>query len=266
MEPAFTGRPSQSIYSNGFSIQMPMQSEIVPSFVWIHTMKVTLGSFGFFWMLLAGLPAIAQNSSMWKETGELINGASVFVKNDSIKNIRSVEFRNTVYKRADFSYSDLSGNTQRERFVFDCSDSSYKNNDTSSGFYSDVLWVTPFTQKNSIESVAHRFLCPGSKDPWVEFFESSGSLANLYFINARTLSTVKNPRYGHVKAGVVLAGYKDTRIAIKTFMLYVACKQRLLGELDFFEYRQPSSPALILEEQNPGSLGASWLDVLCNVR
>jgi len=83
-------------------------------------MKATLGFFGFFGLLLAGLPATAQNSSKWKETGASINGASVFVKIDTIKNFRSVEFRNTVYKRADFSYSDLAGSTQRERFVFDC--------------------------------------------------------------------------------------------------------------------------------------------------
>jgi len=265
MAPVITARRCQSIYSDASSIQAPMQTEMARSFAWIHPMKATLGFFGFFGLLLAGLPATAQNSSKWKETGASINGASVFVKIDTIKNFRSVEFRNTVYKRADFSYSDLAGSTQRERFVFDCSDSSYKNNDTSPGFYSDVSWITPFTPKDSIQSVAHQFLCPGAKDPWVEFFESTETLAKLYFINAQSLSTAKNPKYGYVKSGVVLAGYKDTRIAMKTFMLYAACKQRLLGELDFFEYIQASNPALILEEQNPGSLGASWLDVLCNV-
>lgn len=60
-----------------------------------------------------------------KATGAKPANAPIYVKLDSIKNIKSVNYKGVIYRRADFSYS-IAGLTSRERFVFQCDAHSYK--------------------------------------------------------------------------------------------------------------------------------------------
>jgi hypothetical protein len=210
--------------------------------------------------------AKAQLKSSWMKIGRILNGSDVYIKESSKRSIKSVEFSSTTYHRGDFSFTDYIGNTTTKRLVVDCKESSYKNDDKQSGYYVDLSWITPFHNKDSIESIGYNYLCPDAKSPWVEFNESSGSLAKLYYINAMTISENKNPRYGAVRSAIVVEGYKSSRIQSSVFMLYVACKQGLSATRDMYDYLSPSNPSLYLTEDNPGSLGEGWSEILCSVK
>jgi hypothetical protein len=197
--------------------------------------------------------AKAQFKSSWAKIGRTLNGGDVYIKEGSKRNIKSVEFSYTTYHRGDFSYTDYIGNTTTKRLVVDCDNSSYKNDDSQSGYYVDLSWITPFTSKESIESIG--YYCPEAGDPWVEFNESSGALAKIYYINARTISEDKHPRYGVVRSAIVVEGYKSSRTQSSIFMFYVACRRGLSGTRDMYAYMRPSNPSLTLTEDNPGSLG-----------
>jgi len=210
--------------------------------------------------------ATAQFSSLWIKTGKTINGSDVYIRQNSIRTMTSVEFSNTTYRRGDFSYTDYSGLTTRKRLVADCKESSYKNGDKESGYYVDLSWITPFTRKDSIESIGYHYLCPEASDPWVEFYEDSGSLRKIYYINKLTITEANNPRYGPVRSGIMVEGYKDSRIQSKVFMFYVACRRGLSGTRDMYMYMKPSNPSLSLSEDNPGSLGEAWSETVCGIK
>ena len=210
--------------------------------------------------------AKAQYKSSWAKVGRILNGSDVYIKEGSVRTIKSIEFSNTTYRRGDFSYTDYSGITAARRLVVDCKDSSYKNDDNQSGYFVDVSWITPFTKKDSIESIGYYYLCPEASSPWVEFYESTGSLPKIYYINAMTISEDKNPRYGVVRSGIVVEGYKSSWIQDSVFMFYVACRQGLSGTRDMYAYLRPGNPSLRLTEDNPGSLGEGWSQILCGVK
>lgn len=215
----------------------------------------------------AGLvPAKAQFRSSWTRIGGSVNSGDVYIKEGSIKTIRSVGFRNTTYRRGDFSYTDYSGITSKKRLAVDCNNSSYKNDDNDPGYFIDLTWITPFTQKNSIESIAYHYLCPEPSDPWVDFYETTGHPSKIYFINARTITESKNSRYGSVRSGIMVEGYKSSQIQSEVFMFYVACNQGLSGTRSMYTYMRPSNPSLNLTEDNPGSIGAGWSELLCALK
>lgn len=209
----------------------------------------------------------SQNQSQWIKLPDSINGGDVYVKAASIKNIRSVEFKNTVYRRGDFSYTDYDSTTSRRRLVFDCEESSYKNDDYEPGYYVDISWITPFTNKNSIESIGYRYLCPGVADPWAYFGENASKLTRkTYYINTQTISNTTNPRYGNIRSAIIAEGYQASMTGLGVFMIYVSCDKNLVSTLSMSDYLRPSNPSLSLNENNPGSLGQAWRDALCTTK
>lgn len=207
----------------------------------------------------------SQNQTQWTKLPYSINGGNVYVKAASIKNIRSVEFKNTVYRRGDFSYVDYDSTTSRKRLVFDCEFSSYKNDDYEPGYYVDISWITPFTNKNSIESIGYRYLCPDVTDPWVYFGESKPK-SKTYYINVQTISNAANPRYGKLLSAIVAEGDLASMTELGVFAIYVSCDKNLVSDLRMSEYLMPSNPSLSLSENNPGSLGQAWRDALCSTK
>jgi len=210
--------------------------------------------------------AKAQFRSSWTKIDGTINGGSVYIKEGSVRTIRSVEFSNTTYRRGDFSYASYDGITTTKRLTVDCNESSYKNNENKPGYYTNLSWITPFTNKKSIESIGYHHLCPEQGDPWVEFNETAGYQPKIYYINARTITEVKNPRYGAVRSGIIVGGYKSSRVESEVFVFYVACRQGLSGARRMYTYMKPSDPSLNLTEDNPGSLGEFWSEILCAVK
>lgn len=208
-----------------------------------------------------------QNQSQWIKLPGSITGGDIYVKATSIKNIRSVEFKNTVYRRGDFSYTDYDNTTTRKRLVFDCEQSSYKNDDYAPGYYVDISWITPFTNKNSIESIGYRYLCPGVADPWAYFGENASKLTSkTYYINTQTISNRANPGYGRIQFGIVVEGYLTNMTELGVFAIYVSCDKNLVSTLDMSNYLRPSNPSISFNEINPGSNGQVWRDALCSAR
>lgn len=258
-----TGRPcSNTSYSHQNSARLAMKFSRIP-----HKPRCLTMVAGMVATILLQSASWSQDQSQWIKLPGSINGGDIYVKAASIKNIRSVEFKNTVYRRGDFSYTDYDNTTSRKRLVFDCEESSYKNDDYEPGKYVDISWITPFTNKNSIESTGYRYLCPGVADPWVYFGENASKLTSkIYYINTQTISNRANPRYGKIRFGIVVEGYSTSMTELGVFAIYVSCDKNLVSTLDMSNYLRPSNPSISLNENNPGSLGQTWKDALCSTR
>ena len=182
----------------------------------------------------------------------------IFVKLDSIKNIKSVNYKGVVYRRADFSYL-LAGITQRERYVFECDDGSYRSEDTSPL----RNWITPATSKDSMSWIAYKYLCPSSVDPWVKIAETTSG--QIYYVNKENHWDFQHPYYGNVLTWLLSMvksyGMRSDYMSSEEAYLYVSCARKIL---QIYAYNlQPEGRYVELKEFNPGSVGEEIISSVC---
>jgi hypothetical protein len=211
----------------------------------------------------------------------------VYLQNGSPKNIKSVNFKNTIYRRGVFSYS-IDGSTARSTFLFDCREANYKTSDSQAGYWSTMSWITPSISKNDFTWAAYTFLCPNAKDPWFPIAEDIRGMR--YYVNVETGYKFQSPVYGEVSTWV-MAKYQDPRPAgmsaslnerlyelqrgillSSTFetssssassllRLYIACKGRLLGIYSLIG--DPDRNSVALKDPNPGSVAEQMVSAGC---
>jgi hypothetical protein len=228
---------------------------------------------------ISELPASAQ----WKDVTPAIENtlggftkySPIFLQAGSIKNIKSVNFKNTTYRRGVFSYT-LAGTTIRSTYLFDCQEANYKTSDTQNGYWEDMSWITPSSDKNSFEWAAYKYLCPNAEDPWVLIAENVKDLQ--YYVNKGTGYSFQSPKYGTIKTWVMtthqIEGHKNTYQSFtysfdKLFgndssgllQLYVACSTKKIGIYSLST--GPSDKNVILDDSNPNSVGEQMIDSAC---
>lgn len=227
---------------------------------------------------LLALPASARWRDITAEIESILGAKSnyspVYLQEGSIKNIKSVNFMNTTYRRAVFSYS-LAGSTTRAKYLFDCEEANYKTSDTESGFWIDLNWITPPTDRSGFEWAAYRYLCPNSKDPWVPIAENSDG--EQYYININTGYSFKIPSLGNVRTWV-MTRHKDSSSGnglaprFTTYLPYgynllklcVSCKTKTLAIYGLASI--PSNNKVSLSDANPDSVGEQMISVICGTK
>jgi hypothetical protein len=227
-------------------------------------------------ILSVNLPAFAQWKDVTSEFQEILGGketySPVFLKGGSIRNIKSVNFRNTIYRKAVFSYS-IGGSTVRSTYFFDCLEANYKTSEAQSGYWIDLSWITPSSDRVSFDWAAYKFLCPNSKDPWLLVAENTDRAQ--YFVNTATGYQFTSPVYGNVKSWILKKHVSIDRLDNPTrllwpvlpgrgssdlFQVYVACANRLLAIYDMAESDDKN---IILNDQNPESIGNEIVNRAC---
>ena len=235
-------------------------------------------------LLLAALvplgtqPALAQWTDVTTNIESILGGKSsyspVYLQTGSIKNIKSVNFKRTVYRRAVFSYS-LAGSTYRQTYLFDCMEANYKNSDAQPGYWIDINWITPSTSKSSFEWAAYKYLCSSSKDPWFVIAEDADN--GQYFVNTEASYTFASPAYGKVKTWVMIkekkksvgaSAYGNSELAwprmgndyLDLMQVYVSCQKRLMA---IYKLDGPSDKEVTLDDPNPGSIAEGIVKAAC---
>jgi hypothetical protein len=216
---------------------------------------------------LQALPVSAQ----WKDITPVIEStlrgnsrySPVYLQVGSVKTIKSVNFKNTIYHRGVFSYS-LAGSTSRSTYLFDCPEASYKTSDKQGGYYSDLNWITPSTDIASFDWAAYKFLCPKVKDPW--YLIGGSNDGEHYHVNTETGYTFKSPVYGEVRTWVMhKRKEKELRYggsdSSDLLQLYVACKPKSLAIYSLLS--GPEDQDVVLDDQNPGSVGEYMILSAC---
>jgi len=224
---------------------------------------------------LLALPA----SARWRDItagvesilGSKSNYSPIYLQEGSVKNIKSINFKNTTYRRAVFSYS-LAGVTTRATYLFDCQEANYKTSDAQSGYWIDLNWITPSTSRNSFDWTAYKYLCPNAKDPWVPIAENSDG--ERYYININTGYSFRSPSFGNVRTWVMtrhkeLASIRDLAYRFTSplpygynlLKLYVSCETKTLAiyGLEFV----PGDKKVSLSDANPDSVGEQMISVAC---
>ncbi len=186
-----------------------------------------------------------------KIAGEEPRQSPIYIRMDSIRNIKSVEFKDTIYRRADFSFSDY-GSTRRKRYVFECRDWSYRTEDTS--FIRN--WITPATETTSIDWIAYKYLCPRDSSPWIELARASDE--TIYYINKETVYNFNRPDYGRVAAAIISSVRK---FSSEVLYLYASCSRQMIAVYEIG--MDPGDEYIKLEEVNPSSIGEGLLRQMC---
>jgi hypothetical protein len=235
-------------------------------------------------LLFSLISLILPASAQWKDitTGleGILNGKTrfspVYLQEGSVRNIKSVNFKNTVYRRGVFSYV-LGGSTIRSTYLFDCQEANYKTSDTQGGYWVDLSWITPSTDRDSFNWAAYKYLCSNSKDPW--FLIATNSDDEQYYVNIETGYSFNSPLYGKVKTWVMakhkekvnnnsyssygrLLGMNSGPDTSDLLRLYVSCKIKLVSIYNLLS--DPSDTDANLLEVNPNSVGEEMLSSACS--
>lgn len=186
---------------------------------------------------------------------------SIYVKPNSKKTIKSVQFPGVTYRAADFSYSDF-GRITKTRFVYQCEIAGYKTSDSDAGYLSSLTYIIPDENSSEASQVAFRYLCPKTKNPWIEFGETEGLLGKKYFLNLNTWTRAKNPKLGIIDH--VLITHPISNTALDSTFLYISCSSKKLATHSKYSPLSPMSRELVLDEALPESIGSLWLDLICS--
>jgi len=198
----------------------------------------------------------------------------VYYKTASVRNLRSVNFKRTIYRRAVFSYS-LSGSTYRQTYLFDCEEANYKTSDMQPGYWTHVNWITPSTSRTSFEWAAYKYLCPTSNDPWFQVVKNVDG--ERYFVNTGTGYTFSTALYGKVKTWVMVkAGKSNSQASANAssglswpltgydnpdlMKVYVSCQKRLMS---IYSLDGPRDQDVTLDDPNPGSIAEGIVKSAC---
>ena len=229
-------------------------------------------------ILLGSQPVLAQWTDVTASIESILEGKTtyspVYLQVGSIKNVKSVNFKGTIYRRGVFSYS-LAGSTYRQTFLFDCKEANYKTSDTQPGYWIDINWITPSTSKALFDWAAYKYLCPASKDPWLVIAENIDN--ERYLVNTETGYTFTSPAYGKVRTWVMLKAGKEGK-STPAFgnpelswprerheypdltQVYVSCQKRLMS---IYSLDGPSDKDVTLDDPNPGSIAEGIVKTAC---
>lgn len=227
---------------------------------------------------LTGQPAIGQWIDVTPNIESILDGKTtyspVYLQAGSVKNIKSVNFKSTVYRRGVFSYS-IAGSTTRQTYLFDCKEANYKTSDTQPGYWTDINWITPTTSKTLFDWAAYKYLCPNSKDPWLEIAENIDG--ERYLVNTATGYIFTSPAYGKVRTWVMIKTKKESSSATASgrfqsswpreefgypdlMQVYVSCQKRLMS---IYNLDGPSDKDVTLDDPNPGSIAEAIVKTVC---
>jgi hypothetical protein len=241
-------------------------------------MRFTASLFAVLSVFSTAFPVSAQWKDVTAEFREILGGrekySPVYLQGGSIKNIKSVNFGNTIYRRAVFSYS-VGSATTRSTYLFDCLEANYKTSDGQSGYWNYLSWITPASDRDSFDWAAYRFLCPNAKDPW--FLVAENTDGGQYFVNIETGYRFASPIYGQVRTWVMKKHVSDLGKDVtgrRRFLLpmlsgsgnsdllqvYVACNKKLLAIYDLVG---SDDAEVVLDDQNPGSIGEQIIERAC---
>ena len=218
-------------------------------------------------VLMAG-PAMAQvawvdiTTAVTSILGKEGSNGPYYLRNGSVKTVKSVNFKGTIYKRGEFSYSSY-GSTKKVDYLFDCSEASYKLNDGQPGYYQDISWITPGYKEDSIQWIAYKYLCPSAKTPWLLLTKDSEGAE--FWVNSKAGYSEAMRRYGKVYVYVTAKTEKigDIQLSPKMSRLYVSCSAKRVGFYELAGYA-PQGNNIELDEPNPGSIGEQMVDIFCS--
>lgn len=229
-------------------------------------------------VFLSGKPAMGQWIDVTSNIESILEGKTtyspVYLQAGSVKNIKSINFKGTVYRRAVFSFS-IAGSTTRQTYLFDCKEANYKISDTQPGYWTDINWITPTTNKTEFAWAAYKYLCPTSKDPWLAIAENIDD--ERYLVNIETGYIFTSPAYGKVKTWVMIKSKKEGASVTKfgrfesswprdefdypdLMQVYVSCQKRLMS---IYKLDGPDDKDVILDDPNPGSIAEGIVQAVC---
>jgi len=227
---------------------------------------------------LFSTPAMGQWIDVTSNIESILEGKStyspVYLQAGSVKNIKSVNFKSTVYRRAVFSYS-IARSTYRQTYLFDCKEANYKTSDTQPGYWTDINWITPTTSKTLFDWAAYKYLCPNSKDPWLAIAENIDD--ERYLVNTEAGYTFTSPVYGKVRTWVMIKIKKESPPASASgrfesswpreqfeypdlMQVYVSCQKRLMS---IYKLDGPADKEATLDDPNPGSIAEGIVKAVC---
>lgn len=207
-----------------------------------------------------------------------------YLKSNSIKNIKSVNFKDTNYRQAIFSFVGTS-TTSRRTYSFDCAEYSYKLDSQTPGYWHSLNWITPGYDQNNFTWFAFKYLCGEKPDPWKLVSESVDG--EKLYLNIKTAYSTSISRQGKVYSFVAInikpsqknQNYENSRGSIQWPELpsfpsqgdadygdgmrrvYVACKTKSIGIYTLTDASGDSG--ILLDEANPGSVASEILESVC---
>lgn len=215
--------------------------------------------------LLAG-PAIAQDAwvditpEFTKILGREGPNSPYYLKKDSVKTIKSINFKNTTYKRGEFSYASRLS-TERVDYLFDCNEAAYKLNDGRPGYWDSLSWITPGTREDSIQWMAYKYLCPSAKDPWALLAESVDD--EEYWANTKAGYNFSSKKYGKVLTWVVAKVRAKSLVSFPDmYQVYVSCGTRRLSLYPLMA--GVADNKVEIDEPNPRSIGDQVVRLVCD--
>jgi len=213
-------------------------------------------------------PASAAPLADWEEikpdygrAPRLLPDDRFYVRKRSVRTIKSINLPGTVYRRAEFSYSQGS-QTRRRDLLVHCDSASYKENDGSPGYWYNMSWLPPGTPNISIQWIAYKYLCTSADSPWLLI--AADSDRHEFWINQKAAYSLTLPGEGTVYTYVVAVVRKtlDTYSSLHDVArLYVSCKTQRSA---FYSLREAAGDENIwLKDPNPNSIGSAVIQPLC---
>jgi hypothetical protein len=255
------------------------------------TMRITLiAAIATAAVIRLASPAMAQSGwiDITKEVEKVIGSKSsettYYLKQNSVRNVKSVNLRGVIYREAIFAFM-WSGTTGRQTYSFDCAEYSYKMNSQAPGYWFNLEWITPGYDKTSFSWFAFKYLCGDKPDPWVLVSESVDG--EKLYLNQKAAYRITRARHGTVYTFVgafvqpkqSVANYGNTQGLVhwpelpkfqnvgaiegdtNLRRVYVACKTKSIGIYSLID--AAGDEGIALEEANPGSVASAIVEAVC---
>ena len=213
--------------------------------------------------LLTGIPAKAQWVDISQQVKKILGphtfDSPYYLKQGSVKSIKSVNLKGVVYRQGVFSYS-FGDQTRRDDLLFQCDDFSYKSDLANPGYWYNMNWITPNFPKTTFQWFAFTYLCGNPSSPWKLVATSVDSEDS--YVNLKAAYRFNLGRHGSVFTFVSARHKNDNNLnSDEIFRAYVACKTRSVG---FYSLEDAAGDRdIVLEEVNPGSVAESFVKVIC---